>query len=143
MGTSERTANAIDEILALLRSVPNIEVFDSLVEEEEHRKIHQGNAFTPYVVVTFSGTSKVPTRYRSMTGVRDTGENMSIVVRVVAHSTNVGRDVRKHVHSLLLGYTPEGCGEIAPALYFSTGMSSTQGSPVRYSEIQSYELMVS
>lgn len=135
-------ANAIDEILGMLRGVQHVKVYESLSDEEE-TEIAQGNTFTPYVVVSFSGTSKMPRRSRSMAGARYSGEEVSIVARIVASNRSISRAVRTEIHDMLLGYQPDGCSEIAPALYFSTGMNSTDGSPKRFSEIQSYEMSVS
>jgi len=134
--------DAIEEILALLHSVPHVDVYESLSDEEE-LEIHQGNTFTPYVVISFSGTSQVPRRYRAMTGARNSGEEVSIVVRVVASNRKISRAVRTEIHNKLLGFTPKGCSEIRPALYFSTGANAVEGSPHRFSEIQSYEMSVS
>lgn len=134
--------DAIEEILAQLRSVQHVKVYESLSDEEE-LEIQKGNAFTPYVVVSFSGTSQVPRRYRAMTGARNSGEEVSIVVRIVGSNRKISRAVRTAVHNELLGFQPKGCSEIRPALYFSTGANATDGSPARHSEIQSYEMSIS
>lgn len=134
--------DAVEEILARIRSVPHIDVYESLTDDEE-TEIMQGNSIQPYVIVSFSGTSQVPKRYRAMTGARNSGEEVSIVVRVVATNRKISRAVRTKVHDILLGFQPKGCSEIRAALYFSTGMNSTEGSPKRFSEIQSYEMSVS
>ena len=143
MNSADILDDAIDEILALLRTVPHVEVYEGLVDEESVIEIGPGGSFKPYVIATFSGTSKMPRRYRSIAGAKHSGEKVSIVVRCVAPSQTIGREVRKYVHNLLIGYAPKGCSEIDRALYYSTGANDTKGSPTRFSEIQSYEMSVS
>lgn len=143
MSSAKTLKAAKEDIVARLKTIPNLKIFKSLTDEEELTVIGNGNSFTPYVVISFSGTSKMPGRYRAMTGARNSGEKVSIVVRSVGHTADVAEDVYVAVHDLLLGYQPEGCSEISQALYFSTGAVSTNGSPARYSEIQSYEMSVS
>lgn len=143
LNSAEILDDAIEEILARLRTIPHVKVHEGLVDEETIVEVGPGGSFEPYIIVTFSGTSKMPKRYRSMAGARYSGEKVSIVVRVVAPSQTIGREVRKYAHNLMIGFTPKGCSEIDRALYYSTGANDSKGSPTRFSEIQSYEMSVS
>lgn len=143
LSSAERLNTAIEEITVRLKTVPHVEVYEGLRDEEEQVEIGADNSFTPYIIVTFSGTSKLSRRNRSIAGARYSGENVSIVVRIVAHTPQIARQIRSYAHDLMMGFTPTGCSEISPALYYSTGAINTKGSPSRFSEIQSYEMAVS
>lgn len=144
MTTSAKIKNrAIDEILSIVKTIPHVKVHEALSNEEEIKLIQESNSFDPYIVLTFSGTSQVPRRYKAMTGSRHSGGRISIVARVVAHTPSIGRAVMSEVDDRLNGHKPVGCGEIQPELYFATGQNDTKGSPARFSEIQSYSLVVS
>lgn len=141
--TPQRTLNAKNEIRAMLKTINNVKVFESQREEDEYLEILPGSTFVPYVVISFSGTSQTPRRQKAMTGARDSGEKISIVVRIVASSSDITSQVLATVHGKLLGFQPTGCSEVIPALYYSTGLTSNLGTPARHTEVQSYELTIS
>lgn len=139
----DRTDNAFDEIFALVKSIPHVKVFESNHDEDELTKIESGNTFTPYIVVSFSGSAATPRRSHAITGARDSGERVAVVVRVVASSNAIARSVLKSVKRKLLGFKPTGCGELKNAFYFSSGLTSNLGTPSRNTQVQSFEFEVS
>lgn len=139
----DRTDNAFDEIFALVKSIPHVKVYEANHDEDELTKIESGNTFTPYIVVSFSGSAATPRRSHAITGARDSGERVAVVVRVVASSNSIARSVLKSVKRKLLGFKPTGCGELKNAFYFSSGLTSNLGTPSRNTQVQSFEFEVS
>ena len=139
----DRTDNAFDEIFALVKSIPHVKVYEANHDEDELTKIESGNTFTPYIVVSFSGSAATPRRSHAITGARDSGERVAVVVRVVALSNSIARSVLKSVKRKLLGFKPTGCGELKNAFYFSSGLTSNLGTPSRNTQVQSFEFEVS
>lgn len=139
----DRTDNAFDEILALIKSIPHVKVFEANHDENDLTLVGDGNTFTPYIVVSFSGSAATPKRSHAISGARDSGERVAVVVRVVASSGGITRSVMKSVKKKLLGFKPTGCGELKNAFYFSSGLTSNLGTPSRNTAVQSFEFEVS
>lgn len=138
---------AQDEILAVLRTIPNgwdktLKVYDGATSDQEMRTIVETQGLEPCIVVNFTGFSQVARRYKGIVGAAYNSQGMHTVVQIVADRPSNARKVWGHVNDKLLGFMPTNCGELEPVLYNSVGETSFLGSPTRFSVLQSYTCLV-
>lgn len=127
-----------DEILALVRTIPNIGVHDDEMPDEIQPEIIPGSdLIRPFVTISFGGLVEAPRRVNGIAGAdKDTGET-TIVIQGVASTPRGAKAAVEAVREKLVGFKPTNCGEIRFALFGGTGKLSHLGNPTRYASNQS------
>lgn len=127
------------QILARVRLIPNIIIYDDeLPDEIEVTMIQGSDQIQPFATVSFGGLVEAPRRINGIAGAsRDTGES-TIVVQGVGSTASAARHVVQLIRESLVGFTPTNCGEIRNALFGGTGKLSHLGNPTRYGANQSF-----
>lgn len=127
-----------DEILALAKTVLNIDIHDDEVADEiEPTLVPGSDQIKPFVTISFGGLVDPPNRLKGITGARDDTGETTIVLQGVASTPRGARRAVEAVRDKLLGFTPTNCGEIRYALFGGTGKLSHLGNPTRYASNQS------
>lgn len=127
------------EILALVRAIPNLAVHDDELADEVTVELIPGtDQIRPFVTLSFGGEVEAPSRYNGIAGAaKDTAES-TIVVQAVASTSGGARKTMQRVRNVLIGFKPTNCGEIRNALFGGTGKLSHLGNPTRYASNQSF-----
>lgn len=127
-----------DEIIALLKTIPNITVHDDELPDEVIPQTLPGtDMIRPFLTVSFGGLVEAPRRVNGIAGAdKDTGET-TIVIQGVASTPRSAKDVVEAARKRLVGFKPINCGEIRFALFGGTGKLSHLGNPTRYASNQS------
>lgn len=134
---------AAAEVLALLRTIPNVEFFDEAVSDEAHLPLIPGtDAIKPHATVSFGGQVKGSRNNDGIAGARLNGREMDIVVRAVSSNPSDCRKLLQLCEDKLLGFVPTNCGEIDVALYGSTGQVSGLAQPSRFAGVQVFSCVV-
>lgn len=133
-----------EDILAKVREIPHILVFDTQVPDEASVPIIPGSdEVHPYVTVDFGGDVSAPKRFKGVTGARDDIAEADVVVQCIASTPGDSRKLLNLVKNKLMGYTPPGGhGELRHALYGGTGKVSGLGNPTRFGSVQVFSLFV-
>lgn len=127
-----------DEILARVRTIPNIGVYDDELPDEVIPETIPGtDQIRPFVTISFGGLVEAPRRVNGIAGAdKDTGET-TIVVQGVGSTPRAAKAAVEAVRNKLVGFKPVNCGEIRFALFGGTGKLSHLGNPTRYASNQS------
>jgi hypothetical protein len=127
-----------DEILALVKTIPHIGVYDDELPDEVIPETIPGtDQIRPFVTISFGGLVEAPRRVNGIAGAdKDTGET-TIVIQGVGSTPRAAKAVVELVRKKLVGYKPANCGEIRFALFGGTGKLSHLGNPTRYGSNQS------
>lgn len=132
-----------DEITRVLGGIKwrtgNIGVYEGQFDDDELFAIsnsQEGNA--PFIVANFAGSMQAPQVYHGVTGARFNTSQSMFTVQVVYTEPRITRRVLDQINAKLIGFSPEGCGEVCPGLYASPGKINALGTPTRYSAVQSY-----
>lgn len=120
-----------------------ISVYEGQFDDDQQYKIitaQEGDK--PFIVVNFSGTLQAPRGYHGIMGAaHDTSQTM-FTVQVVHTTSKITRQVLDMLNQKVIGFVPNGCGEVSPGLYASPGKINALGTPTRYSAVQSYSYYV-
>lgn len=134
---------AATEILARLRTIPNVAIYDEAVPDEAHiPKIQGTDSIVPHLTVSFSGQVRGSRRNDGIAGAALNGREMDTVIRAVASNPGDCRKLLDICEEKLLGFVPTNCGELDVALYGSTGQISGLAQPTRYAGVQVYTCIV-
>jgi len=128
-----------NQILALLRALPNLTVHDDEVADEVTVDIVPGSdQIRPFLTVSFGGAVEVPLRLNGIAGAAKDSAESTIVIQAVASTAGGARNTMQRARDVLLGFKPTNCGEIRNALFGGTGKLSHLGNPTRYASNQSF-----
>jgi len=128
-----------NEILALLRAIPNLGVHDDELADEVTVDIIPGSdQIRPFLTVSFGGEVEAPRRINGIAGAATDTNETTIVLQAVASTASGARLTMQRARNVLKGFKPENCGEIRNALFGGTGKLSHLGNPTRYATHQSF-----
>lgn len=130
-----------EEIIALIRTIPNVDFHEDEVPDEE-MIVMIGDQIKPYVTISFGGTSEAPRRTNGIVGASYDSDETSIVIQCVASTKRAARKLHDIVRDKLRGYVPTNCGEIRNALYNSNGAITHLVNPSRFASTQSFRYVV-
>ena len=132
-----------DEIVALLREIPHIDVYEGQMDDAAFTELlADSDAIRPFVTISFGGLIDPRRSVKGIVGVRADSQDTTFVVRTVASTDRTSRQVLQLVLDKLVGYSPTACGEITSALFGGTGAISSLGNPTRYASVQAFRLLV-
>ena len=132
-----------EQILARLRQAFSpVVVYEGLVDDNEAFEVYKAHEGTPVLVVNFSGDVQAPYRHKGLVGAAYDTNEIQCIVQVVSTVQAVSNRVLSKVKRVLLGFEPEGCGELTPALYSASGKINTLGTPTRYTSVQIFRYFV-
>jgi phage gp37-like protein len=132
-----------DEIVALLREIPHVDVYEGQMDDEAFTALlTDSNSIKPFITVSFGGLINPTQRNKGIVGARKDSQDTTFVVRTVASSDRTSRQVLQLVLDKLVGYSPSGCGEITSALFGGTGQVSSLGNPTRFAAVQALRVLV-
>lgn len=135
--------DAQDEIVAILKTIPNVDTYRGRTDDESIIKIDaSADKLKPYITVSFGGFVDPGRRMNGIVGAAYDTHVVTIVVRCVANSDRDSQRLWQKVWDLLIGYTPNGCGEINAALYGGVGEISSLGNPTRFAAVQAFKVYV-
>lgn len=128
-----------DEIIALLKTIPNVLIFeDEVADEVIVPTLPNSDQIQPFITVSFGGMVDPPRRTKGIVGAKADTQETTIVVQCVGSTKGTARQVFQLMWDVLIGFTPTGCGEIRSALYGGTGKISHLGNPSRFAAVQSF-----
>ena len=136
------------QILGMLKDIPNgpgktVKVHEGQATDEYIAKIIEGtDQVDPFIAVNFGTRIKPGGRINGIVGARADSYIVTIVVHAIASTQGGANNVSEEVWNRLIGFTPENCGEITPALYGGVGEISSAGSPTRYSAVQAFTMII-
>ena len=133
---------AKQEILALLRTTPHLEVFEGSVPDGEAIPKDDKGKIKPHLVVNFAGLTDPPKRHNGIMGARYDSFQQGFSTHAIAGDDDAARQVHNQALRKLLGFTPYGCGEIRPAFFAGVGEISTLGQPTRFSAVQAFKFLM-
>ena len=135
--------NAQDQIVAQVKAIPHIDVYDEEMSDEKFAAlIADSNQIKPFVTISFGGFIDPRRRINGIVGAKTHSHDATIVIRCVGSTSRTAWKVWELVHDKLIGFVPTNCSEITAALYGGTGEVSTLGNPARYATVQAYRLLV-
>jgi hypothetical protein len=130
------------EILVLLRTIPNLPIFEGSVPDGEAIPMTPKGKIAPHLVVNFAGLTEPPRKVNGIAG----AEFDSFIQGFSTHAIGGDDDAARQAHSLgwlkLLGFQPVACAQIRPAFFAGVGEISSLGQPTRYSAVQSYKYLI-
>lgn len=115
-----------------------VPIYEGLVDDNEMVKLYAKHGANPVIIINFSGAVAAPKRYLGILGAAHDTNEIATSVQVISTSQEVSNRILSKVSRVLLGYAPDGCGEMSPALYSSPGKINSLGTPTRYTSIQIY-----
>lgn len=136
------------QILGVLDAIPNgpgktIKVHEGQATDEYVAEIIENtDQIDPFIAVNFGNRIKPGGRVNGIVGARADSHIVTIVVHCIANTQRTANLVSEAAWERLIGFMPDNCGEIAPALYGGVGEISSAGSPSRYSSVQAYTMMI-
>lgn len=136
------------QIRSVLEGIPNgpgktITVHRGQATDEYVAKILEGkDQIDPFIVINFGNRIRPGGRVNGIVGARADSHIVTIVVHCIANSQGIADNVSEEAFNRLIGFTPDNCGEISPALYGGVGEIGSAGSPTRYSSVQAYTMMI-
>lgn len=130
-----------EEIIARLKTLPNVDVHEDEVPDEEMITMI-GDQIKPYITISFGGTAEAPRRMNGIVGAAYDSDETSIVIQCVASTKATARRLHSLARTKLLGYVPANCGEIRNALYNAHGAVTHLVNPSRFASTQSFRYIV-
>lgn len=135
--------DAQEEILTVLRTIPNVDIHESVMAPNVQAIIKSTGQMKPFVTVDFGALVK---SHRKGTGgiigsAYDTHEG-NLIVHAIASDGQTARRVIQSVVDRLLGFIPTNCGELSPETYGGIGATSVMVAPSRYSQVQPFSFLV-
>jgi len=131
-----------EEILAELRTIPNILIFEGNVPDGVSIPLTPSGKVKPHLVVNFAGLVDPPTKVNGITGAANDSFQQMFSTHGIASDDNASRQVHSLAWAKILGFVPAGCGEIRPAFFAGVGQISSLGQPTRFSAVQSYKYLI-
>lgn len=132
-----------DEIVALLRTIPNTNTYQGRVSDEAIVKMDaSADKMKPYNTISFGGFVDPGQRMNGIVGARQDTHMATIVVRSVANTDRDSQRLWQKVWDLLIGYEPKGAGQITAALYGGVGEISSLGNPTRFATVQAFKVYI-
>ncbi len=130
------------EVLAFLRTLPNLQVFEGGVPDKDAIPLTPSGKIAPHVVVNFAGLTEPPKKHNGIQGAKFDSFLQGFSTHAIAGDDDAARQAHNIVLMKLLGFTPFGCGEIRPAFFAGVGEISSLGQPTRYSAVQSFKFLI-
>lgn len=130
------------EILAFLRTLPFLEIFEGGVPDGEAIPKDIKGRIKPHVVVNFAGLTDPPKKHNGIEGAARDSFEQQFSTHAIAGDDDAARQVHNQVLRKLLGFVPFGCGEIRPAFFAGMGQISSLGQPTRYSAVQAFKFLI-
>jgi len=130
------------EVLAFLRTLPFLEVFEGSVPDGEAIPKDANGKIKPHLVVNFAGLTDPPKRHNGIMGAKYDSFQQGFSTHAIAGDDDAARQVHNQALRKLLGFEPFGCGEIRPAFFAGVGEISTLGQPTRFSAVQSFKFLM-
>lgn len=132
-----------DEIFALLKAIPHVDVYEGQMSDEAFDKLlTDSNQIKPFITVSFGGLLDPRRRINGIVGAKTHTQDTTFVVRCVASTDRTSREVRDIAHNQIIGFVPTNCSEISTALFGGTGQVSSLGNPTRFASVQAYRYLV-
>jgi hypothetical protein len=129
------------EILALFRTIPFIEVFEGSVPDGEAIPM-SGTKIKPHLVVNFAGLTEPSKKTNGITGAADDSFLQGFSTHAIAGDDDAARQLNGLALAKALGFSPTHCGEVRPAFFAGVGQISSLGQPTRLSAVQSYRYLI-
>jgi hypothetical protein len=130
------------EILALLRTIPNLQVFEGRVPDGVSLAMTPKGKILPFLEVSFAGLTEPPKGTNGITGPQDD----SFVQKFSVHGVGSDDDAARQAHSLawlkLIGFSPTGCAQVCADFFAGIGQISSLSQPTRYSAVQAYKYLI-
>lgn len=133
---------AQQDILAHLRAVPYLIVFEGGVPDGEAIPKDAQGRIKPHLVVNFAGLTEPKKGTNGIIGATVDSFMQGFSTHAIAGDDDAARQVHNQGLMALLGYKVYGCGEIRPAFFAGVGQISTLSQPTRYSAVQSYKFLL-
>ena len=133
---------AQDEIMAELRTLPGVDVFEGMATDEVLAKFTGPNQMKPFVTVDFGALVSSHKKVKGIVGARYDTHEGNIVVHSVANDMRTARMVIESVRGVLLGFIPTNCSQLIPETYGGIGEISSMVSPSRFSQVQPFVFLV-
>lgn len=130
------------EILAYLRTLPHLLVFEGSVPDGEAIPKDAKGKIRPHLVVNFAGLTDPPKRYNGIMGAKFDSFDQGFSTHAIAGDDDAARQVHNQGLRHLLGFAPFGCGEIRPAFFAGMGQISSLGQPTRFSAVQAFKFLM-
>lgn len=130
------------EIITLLKTIPNILVFEGSVPDGTSIPLTPTGKIKPHLVVNFAGLTEPPKKTNGITGAADDSFTQGFSTHAIAGDDNAARQVHSLGLQVLLGFMPTHCGEVRPAFFAGMGQISSLSQPTRYSAVQSYKYLI-
>jgi len=131
-----------EEILALLKTIPNILIFEGNVPDGTSIPLTSTGKVKPHLVVNFTGLVDPSPKVNGITGAADDSFLQMFSTHGIAGDDNAARQVNSLGWGKLIGFVPAHCGEIRPAFFAGVGQISSMGQPTRFSAVQSYKFLI-
>lgn len=133
---------AQQEILAHLRTLARIEIFEGNVPDGKAVSITPKGKVAPHLVVNFAGLTEPSRHVNGIMGAAYDSFIQGFSTHAIAGDDDAARQLHNIALMKLLGFQPHGCAEIRPAFFAGVGEISTLGQPTRYSAVQSYKFLI-
>ena len=131
-----------DEIISLLKTIPNLLVFEGNVPDGTSIPLTSTGKVKPHLVVNFTGLVDPSPKVNGITGAADDSFLQMFSTHGIAGDDNAARQVHSLGWLKLIGFVPAGSGEIRPAFFAGVGQISSMGQPTRFSAVQSYKFLI-
>jgi hypothetical protein len=130
------------EILAHLRTISHVEVFEGSVPDGEAIPMTPTGKVKPHIVVNFAGLTEPSKGVNGITGAQDDSFLQGVSTHAIAGDDDAARQLNGIALGKLLGFTPTHCGQVRPAFFAGVGQISSLGQPTRLSAVQSYRYLI-
>lgn len=130
------------DIIARLSTIPNVRVFTGSVPDGTSIPMDPTGRIMPHLVVAFAGVTEPHKGTNGITGAAEDSFQQGFSTHAIAGDDDAASQVHSIAMQKLLGYAPEGCGEIRPAFFAGIGEISSLSQPTRYSAVQSYKFLI-
>ena len=132
-----------DEIVALLKTIPQVDVYEGQMSDEAFAAlVADASQIKPFITISFGGLLDPRRRINGIVGAKTHSQDTTFVLRAVATTDRISRQVREAAHNKIIGFVPTNCSEIATALFGGTGQVSSLGNPTRFASVQAYRYLV-
>lgn len=132
-----------DEIVALLKTIPHVDVYEGQMSDEAFAALlADANQIKPFITISFGGLLDPRRKINGIVGAKAKSYDTTFIVRCVANTDRISRQVRDRAKGKLLGFVPTNCSEIDMALFGGTGQVSSLGNPTRHASVQAYRFLL-
>lgn len=134
---------AQDEILAQLRTIKGVEVYEGVMSANVIAKLEDNtNQMRPFIAVDFSAIVRSHKRVQGIVGAAYDTHEGSIMVHAIASDNSTARKVIQSARDVLLGFVPTNCGELNAETYGGIGQNSVMVNPSRFAQVQPFVFFV-